>query len=450
MAVECPEDNEVVDFVHAQLPQERRAWIEAHLDDCPACLALVSELARVYGIEHRPSEVQTVAVSEELLGSVAASTPAQIDDPGPRIEAGAVLGRYVVLHPVGSGGMGVVYAAYDPELDRKVALKVLRDVGAEHRQRLSREGQAMARLSHPNVITVHDVGTWDDRLYVAMEFVDGGTLLSWLNTERAYQEVLQVFIAAGEGLAAAHAAGLVHRDFKPANVLVNAEGAGRTLRPRVTDFGLARPHASAQQADSTPDPPMSEASSALTMSLTRTGAMVGTPAYMAPEQYDLRPVDERTDQFSFCVALFEGLYGRRPFAGSTIAELAANVTGEKIVLPTQTKGVPPRVLRALRRGLSTDPTARFESMDALLAGASCSSASRKCRSASGRCWPSCAGIQQPDGARPPASACRRSGWPRSPGRPRHERRRHARTRKPGWAMHGVKRGDGRCKRRSRR
>ena len=160
---------------------------------------------------------------------------------------GARIGRYVIIEQVGTGAMGVVYGAYDPELDRKIALKLLKPgqgrEGHGASARLLREAKAIARLPHPNVVAVHDVGVLEDQVFLAMEFVAGGTIKSWLDEKpRSWREILDVFIAAGRGLAAAHAAGLVHRDFKPDNVLLDKEG-----RPRVVDFGLARQAAGARR-----------------------------------------------------------------------------------------------------------------------------------------------------------------------------------------------------------
>ena len=361
----CPEENEILDFVHGQLPSERSAAIESHLDACARCLDLVSALVELDSGLRAPSgevtELGSRVPSSRIHGAGSGRTPAGESEQAPLVERGVTLGRYVVLQPVGSGGMGVVYAAYDPELDRKIAVKVLRDVGEVHRQRMLREGRAMARLSHPNVITVHDVGTVEGRPYVAMEFVDGETLASWqVDEPKPWRRVLELYLAAGEGLAAAHAAGLVHRDFKPANVLVGRDG-----RVRVTDFGLARPERDKTE-QAAPDSIVST-EAAVTLSLTRTGAIVGTPAYMSPEQYDLRTADARSDQFSFCVALFEGLYGHRPYQGRSMAELAAHISRGAIRMPEDHRGVPRRILDTLRRGLSVQPDDRFPGMTELLA-----------------------------------------------------------------------------------
>ncbi|MEM6994111.1 MAG: serine/threonine-protein kinase, partial [Myxococcota bacterium] len=232
------------------------------------------------------------------------------------LELGRVFGRYVVLQHIGAGGAGTVYAAYDPELNRKVALKVLNDERPRSRQRLMREAQAIAKVTHPNIVAVHDVGTHQGRVYIAMEFVDGFTLRRWLAVKtRPWQDVLDKLNAAGEGLAAAHDAGLVHRDFKPDNVLVDR--AGRVV---VLDFGLARRASTAGDSRQSEEDQQIDAMlrtprhTPLDINITGAGALMGTPAYMAPEQHLRQRVDARTDQFSFCVVFWEALYGERPFA----------------------------------------------------------------------------------------------------------------------------------------
>jgi serine/threonine protein kinase/tetratricopeptide (TPR) repeat protein len=327
---------------------------------------------------------------------------------GEPLARGAAIGRYMVLGLVGRGGMGDVYVAHDPKLARKVAVKLVRTRGeggvedAASRMRLLREAQAIAKLSHPNVVVVHDVGTFRDHVFVAMEFVEGQTVAGWLHAApRAWPEVLAVYQAAGRGLAAAHQAGMVHRDFKPENVMVGRDG-----QVRVMDFGLARQvpadgggdgegvrdgdgaanrTVSGASGDSTapdaeqsldatmriggrvPAQPRSPSERAMLRDkLTQTGMMVGTPAYMAPEQFVSRPTDARSDQFSFCVALYEGLYGCRPFEGKTIVALTTNVlSGNVSNAPSDTK-VPAFVRRILLRGLAPDPAHRWPSMEALL------------------------------------------------------------------------------------
>jgi serine/threonine protein kinase/tetratricopeptide (TPR) repeat protein len=344
------------------------------------------------------------------------------------------LGRFLVLRKLGSGGMGTVLEAYDETLDRKVAVKRLHrdtsgETGHHHRQRLLREAQALARLSHPNVVQVYDAGEHDGRLYIAMELCEGQTLWEWQKTPRAWAEHVRAYLGAGAGLAAAHAQGIVHRDFKPTNCIIDAQG-----RVKVLDFGLARgvddvvdePAIAVATLDPTAPAPgegesegesedegedaddrdaaamqtrvISEASlaaghplvqalvsssqgprrlrasdssnaalSVLSLQLTRTGAMLGTPAYMAPEQASGLPADARSDQFSFCVALYEAIYGERPFPGNTgLAVLA----GKQPRLPARARpgmpAVPPWLRKALARGMAADKAQRFASMDELL------------------------------------------------------------------------------------
>ena len=291
------------------------------------------------------------------------------------IQRGESIGRYVVLEPIGAGAMGVVYAAYDQDLDRKVALKLVRDPdrSSAHR-RLMREAKALAQLSHPQVVAVFDVGTYRDQVFLAMELVTGETLRSWLaDRARSSPEIVEVFRRAGEGLAAAHAAGVVHRDFKPDNVLIDDGG-----RVRVADFGIAL-FESGDEADAddgggaTTDQPER---------LTATGAVLGTPAYMAPEQRSGGlPIDARADQFAFAVSLHEALCGARPFAVETSAGEAplaeASPLADELAMRARAAVEPPaadparrlprRIRRVLRRALATDPGRRYPSMDALLA-----------------------------------------------------------------------------------
>ncbi len=264
------------------------------------------------------------------------------------------IGRYRVLERRGEGAMGVVYAAIDERLGRKLAIKLLHPHFAGDptgRARLLREAQAMARLRHENVVLIYDVGTHgadEEQVFIAMELVEGCNLDDWLKqAPRSLGERLAVFVQAGRALAAAHRAGVLHRDFKPENVLVDA-----AARARVLDFGLARALASPAPGD--PEDSLSEP-------LTRTGSILGTPAYMAPEQLRGDAVDARADQFSFCVALYEALYGERPFAA------VARFEPLRISPVPRDSRVPAAVRRALLRGLAEDPAARFPDMDALLA-----------------------------------------------------------------------------------
>ena len=336
------------------------------------------------------------------------------EHPATPLVRGATIGRYVVLGLVGRGGMGEVYAAYDPELDRKVAVKLLRVKPGngvslnEGRQRTLREAQAIARLSHANVVVVYDVGTFRDQVFIAMEFVEGNTVTYWLAAQtRSWQEVLRVFRAAGRGLTAAHEKGLVHRDFKPDNVMVGRDG-----EVRVMDFGLARqvadkpapegappakrapvliaehgpgaadaddqmttillngpptgPPTPAGGTDSQPSQPSQPHSGMFEVQLTRTGAMMGTPAYMAPEQFLGTATDARTDQFSFCVALYEALYGERPFSGNTMFALTTAVVQGQVKEAPQSSKVPLWVRKVLLRGLRAQADERYPSMHDLI------------------------------------------------------------------------------------
>ncbi|MEM9071526.1 MAG: serine/threonine-protein kinase [Myxococcota bacterium] len=260
------------------------------------------------------------------------------------------VGRFELLGWLGAGAMGFVYEAHDPELHRRVALKILdQNLPPEYREersaRLLREAQALARVAHPNVVTVYDVGRDHGHVFVAMEKLEGESLRDWLASEHSPELVLEVMTGLGRGLAAVHAKGLAHRDFKPENALVTES------RGVLVDFGLVRATG-----------PMPE-DSVLARTLTRTGVALGTPAYMSPEQLRGEPGDARSDQFAFCVALFEALVGRRPYDGINPADLAAVIADEKI---DDEGKLPPAIRDALARGLSAEPSKRFESMEALL------------------------------------------------------------------------------------
>lgn len=302
-----------------------------------------------------PNEPPTLAPVPRGQGP-AESTPSGFLPPD------EVLGRYVVLHRLGAGGMGVVYAAYDPKLDRKVALKLLRKSSSDPKKRergqarLMAEARALARLSHPNVIAVHDVAVHGSRIVVAMEFVDGDTLTVRLaRSLMPWRDVVDLMKRAGRGLAAAHDAGLVHRDFKPDNVMLGRDG-----RVHVMDFGLAR------------DFDLDEAGNRVPLHLTGNhgvlgrSRLAGTPAYMAPEQHRGEPVDGRSDQFSFCVTFYEALYGHRPFAGEGSEGLLQSIDGGHISAPPPHVKVPSWVRAIVLRGLASDPDARYPTMHALL------------------------------------------------------------------------------------
>lgn len=281
------------------------------------------------------------------------------------------VGRYRLIRQLGAGGMGRVYRGHDPNLNRDVAIKVLHpaEQGSDHaselQRRLLREAQAMARLRHAHLAVVHDVGTEGGDVFIAMELVEGSTLKTWLAESHPWRERLRVVVAAGRGLAAAHSAGVIHRDFKPENVLIGRDGVAK-----VVDFGLARGVDEVETPR--PERAIADRDDVLGTPLTVTGALMGTPAYMAPEQHAGEVVDEAADQFSLAVTVFEALYGRRPFAGSTVAALADEVSSGRIETPGDSE-VPSAVLDVVLRGLSVAPTERFPDvagfLDALEAAA---------------------------------------------------------------------------------
>lgn len=295
-------------------------------------------------------------------------------EPPRRLARGTSVGRYVILDQLGLGGMGVVYSAYDPDLDRKVALKLVRvgDTGSltssqatqAAQEGLVREARAMARLSHPNVVSVYDVGVHGRDVFVAMELVEGTTLRRWLRAEkRAVSEILDVFVQAGRGLDAAHQVGIVHRDFKPSNVLVGDDGL-----TRVMDFGLAGQSERERRRQDRRDADAGSGSSAQSTHSLGTRGLMGTPAYMPPEQYESPDVDARADQYSFCVTLFEALYETRPFTAAPGLSLRdAKLRGVPDSVPHRLeRAVPRRVRHALARGLSPDPAQRWASMVPLM------------------------------------------------------------------------------------
>ncbi len=303
----------------------------------------------------------------------------------PALPKGTIVGRYVLIDQIGEGGMAVVFSAFDPELNRLVGLKLLKagtrsepDNGMSSPQaRLLREAQALAQLSHPNVVSVYDVGIHNDAIFIAMELLEGTSLRNWLKEKpRTDKEILRVLGSAGEGLAAAHRAGLVHRDFKPENVVVTRDG-----RIKVLDFGIAR---SMSPGQSEPDPPKepspaptqpdsidstSSTGDYLHASFTKAGTLKGTYAYMAPEQWLGLEIDGRTDQFSFAVVLFEAMYGVRPFPGTSREELYHQIIATQVTFPEDGRRtrLGKRLRRILLKGLSYNPDKRYTSMEELLA-----------------------------------------------------------------------------------
>ncbi|MCP3101903.1 tetratricopeptide repeat protein [Myxococcus sp. K15C18031901] len=336
--------------------------------------AFTEELARPEGTLVVPPPAPPLGASLRVqpptpmqAGASPARGGASPGEPGPRSQ----VGRYHILDKLGSGGMGVVYSAYDPELHRRVAIKLLHSEAntvarADGASRLLREAQAMARLSHPNVVSVYDAGTFAGRVFIAMELVEGLSLRHWLRAEhRSWRDILEVFRQAGRGLAAAHAAGLVHRDFKPANVLVSRDG-----RAQVTDFGLARTTADQEAAEAgrrTAPPGRNFEEDLLESALTEAGLVMGTPAYMPPEQHEDGRTDARGDQFSYCASLYEALYGQLPFEGKHASAYLSESLAGRVRQPPRGNRVPTWLLRAVTRGLSPAPAERYPSMEALLA-----------------------------------------------------------------------------------
>jgi tetratricopeptide (TPR) repeat protein/predicted Ser/Thr protein kinase len=357
----CLDDSTLVGFLERALGEEAMGAVRAHVSGCAVCRKLLA------------------AAAQASQDGGMASAPALGDDgAGSTMERGTAVDRYVILDPIGVGAMGVVYAAYHPGLDRRVALKFLRPDRispgheAEHRERLLREAKAMARVSHPNVVPVYDAGVHGNDIFVAMELVEGETLRSWLaERRRPWREIIEAFLQAGRGLAAAHAAGIVHRDIKPENLLV-AKG-GRVL---VTDFGLA--HADGVSAEAPPSE-----SGSHSVEITRTGFLIGTPAYMAPEQLRGEKASALSDQFSFCVALHEALYGSRPFRSKTLEGLREEMARRVVAEPPGDSPVPAWVRRIIVRGLAAAPSERHPSMQALVDALASDPAARMRRAAAG-------------------------------------------------------------------
>lgn len=363
-------DESIFAFVQGRLPAESVSDLEEHLSICADCRSVLAETARFFSGSELHATVKMEPADLGRIESASSSEPPGLLAPGTRVA------RYVLSGVIGSGAAGVVYRAYDPELRREIALKLLRAPmrdSASLKTRLLREAQAMAQLSHPNVVSVYDVGTYGSQVFIVLELVKGKNLAEWLDERpRSWQEIRWAFVEAGKGLAAAHAVQLVHRDFKPANVLLGSDG-----RVRVTDFGLARSielgDARAWQAQA-PATIASETPFSSLFSITTTQAgLAGTPVYMAPEQFAQERTDDRTDQFGFCVALYLALYKRHPFLDFegpsrrySLAELAREVSSGSLHGPP-TSAVPSWMFELLRRGLQVDPDARFPSMDELLA-----------------------------------------------------------------------------------
>ncbi len=316
--------------------------------------------------ERTPAARLTLPIDDDRPSdAVFATDDGQMWPPAERelLPVGHHVGRFTLLQRLGVGAMGVVYAAYDPELDRRIAVKLLHarqgPNAARAQTRLLREAQAMARLAHPNVAVVHDVGTHEGDVFIAMEFVRGDTLQSWLRRrQRSWREVVEAFVQAGRGLAAAHAADLVHRDFKPSNAMIGDDG-----RVRVLDFGLCYAESLTESGETR----RHDSDRVVDLRITRHEEIVGTPAYMPPEQSRRGGVvGPASDQFSFCASLYEALYGQLPFAGLTVLEVTLAISGGELRPPPRASRVPGWLHAVVQRGLRVDPEQRFASMDLLL------------------------------------------------------------------------------------
>ncbi len=401
----CPSPLALFQYTEGTLSGVPREHIVEHLSDCPMCTLHVQQLeqgvevttpghpspprpaaspegatVQVTARRGSPTAAPAPAVTQRYADSTAPEPPIPFDDFGAPSDSslprGTPVGRYLVVEPLGSGGLGDVYTAYDPELDRCVAVKVLRpdlaldqdtDGSGSGRDRLMREAKALARLAHPNVVAVHDVGRFGDHVFIAMERVDGVTLSKWSREQpRSWKEIRDVFLGAGAGLAAAHEAGIIHRDFKPQNVIVGPDG-----RPRVLDFGLARAtHGDERNTIASLPRAIGFAptsSQTLDEAITLAGTVMGTPQYMAPEQFEgTEAIGPAADQFGYCAAMWVALYEQRPFQGEDIPQLVAAVCSGRITEPTDRKGVPGWLHKALLQGLSQEPHDRHPSMAALL------------------------------------------------------------------------------------
>ncbi len=341
----CADEAVILGYVYGGLDAARRSQVQAHLLACDRCREWVAAVAAELHLASGGDVVAGAGGHEPIALTGVARAAAIADDSG----------RYTGIRFLGKGAMGEVYRAYDTWLGREVALKFVTNEASTARARLVREARAAARISHPNVVAVHDVGVIDGELFIAMELVEGTTLSEWLATPRSGPEIVETFVQAGRALEAAHAAGVLHRDFKPHNVLVSQGN-----RVRVGDFGLARLVEEGAGATGPVEP-----SGPRGGDLTITGTVAGTPAYMAPEQERGEPVDARADQFSYSVALYEAITGRHPFWD----DAAQSELGHRELrrFPPTCEGLPAGVMEVAVRGLAIEPGDRFGSMTELLA-----------------------------------------------------------------------------------
>jgi tetratricopeptide (TPR) repeat protein/predicted Ser/Thr protein kinase len=318
----CLDDQTVLAFLSGELDEASTEEVEVEIDRCESCRELLATLVKA-------------------------------SSRSPQREAGDVVGRYRLEELIGQGAMGEVYRAHDPEVDRSVAIKFIQGHGLTSQESIVREAQAMGRLRHAHVVQVFDVGADDAQAYVVMEYIDGPDLGRWLaEKSRSWQEIADVFEQAASGLSAAHDEGIIHRDFKPANVIVDSKG-----RAHVADFGLAQV---GQGVFALPEGTRVEAD---LMRATRTGSVVGTPAYMAPELLEGADCSPESDQFALAVALYEALYEHRPFAGDTLEELLATIRANKVTPPKPGAQVPGWLAKTALRGIGPDPKQRWSSIE---------------------------------------------------------------------------------------
>lgn len=338
----CPSEDEFVALLDGTIESSRLQRMEEHLAACRACAETLGELAKVWVHSSAPEEEKNVPEHDGFQS---------VD---------SVVGRYQVNALLGHGGMGVVYKAYDPELQRHVALKILRpdlyipQQKEEHEARLLREARLLAALHHPNIPTIFEVGTWNHQTFLAIQYVDGKDLRRWLQTNRpSWREIVEIYLRVGSGIVAAHQAGVIHRDIKPDNILI--ENNGEVF---VTDFGLAR-------TQRVKPVELSNEPQSLNDTLTVKGGILGTLAYMSPEQIDGFQATVLSDQFSFCLSLYESLYGVRPFVGHSLDSVRASMQSGAIARPSNSS-IPSKLFQAIAKGLETLPVDRHASMETLL------------------------------------------------------------------------------------
>lgn len=324
----CPDDNTLARMMQGHLDEADTVQIQRHIEGCAGCSELLRELAAMMDFEGDDAECAEHAR----------------------------IGRYELREVLGMGAFGVVYRAWDPELSRELAIKLLRQDRFEQESaarqeadaRLVQEARALAALNHPNIVTVHDTGRDEQgRLFMASALIDGVSMTQWCQGRR-WQDIVARHIEAAQGLGAAHARGIVHRDIKPANMLVDGQGV-----TRVVDFGLAHRAGPVCAPGST---------SSVPLVLTQTGALVGTPAYMSPEQLDGQPATARSDQYALAVALYEALHGFRPFGGETLAQLSAHAKRGVLPLPSS-DALPATLHDVLARALRPRASERFACME---------------------------------------------------------------------------------------